>query len=141
MMCSITDMNSWSVFSNSPECGTQTFTLLFAESIMTLLPTCLALILGALRLIQLRKGSYKARRERLYGSKMVTTHFYLPVSAVFRSMLNSCTGILAAAYSATTGPAGCHGSTIYSQNASLDSSSSCKLCFIGALYVFIRFRA
>lgn len=41
---------------------------------MTLLPTCLALPVGVVRLMQLRKGSYKARRERLYGSKMVITH-------------------------------------------------------------------
>lgn len=68
-------MNSRSVFSNSPKCGTQTFTLLFAESIMTLLPTCLALFVGGLRLMQLRKMSYKARRERLYGAKMVITFY------------------------------------------------------------------
>lgn len=73
-------MNSWSVFSNGPKCGTQTFTLLFAESIMALLPTCLALFVGGLRLMQLRKGSYKARREWLYSAKMVSTCYNIQFS-------------------------------------------------------------
>lgn len=139
-MCSITDMNSWTVFSNSPKCGTQTFTLLFTESIMTVLPTCLALIVGVLRLLQLRKRSYKARRERLYGWKMVVPILYFSLYVEFRSILNRRIGLLDATYGITASSVGRHGSAIYSQIASVNSRSSDKLCFIFTLYLCIRSR-
>jgi hypothetical protein len=67
--CSIEDMNSWAVFSKTTGCGSQTFTLLFSEVIMVLLPLCIALIAAAVRLTYLRTASQKAHRECLWISK------------------------------------------------------------------------
>lgn len=91
---------------------------------MTLLPTCLAIIVGALRLLQLRKESYKARRERLYGLKMVVPTLLFSIDFRFKGMLNRRIGLLVAAYSATASPVGHHSSTINSQNASVNSRSN-----------------
>jgi hypothetical protein len=68
--CSIEDMNSWAVFSDTTGCGSQTFTLLFSEVIIALLPLCIALIATAIRLTCIRTASQKARREWLWTLKM-----------------------------------------------------------------------
>lgn len=77
--CSIEDMNRWAVFSDTTGCGSQTFTLLFSEVIMALLPLCIALIATAIRLTYIRTASQKARREWLWIFKMAGknpfTHF------------------------------------------------------------------
>lgn len=81
--CSIEDMNNWAVFSDTTGCGTQTFTLLFSEVIMALLPLCIALIATAIRLTYLRTASQKARREWLWTLKIVGKN---PFTQIFRGI-------------------------------------------------------
>jgi hypothetical protein len=71
-MCSIQNMDDWGPFAPGLRCGSLTFTLLFQEVVMGIIPAACTLLLALVRIVFLVRQPTTTNRTVGYGLKLVS---------------------------------------------------------------------